>query len=262
MSPTILVVIPYYKSKDTLQEAVDSILDQSYPDFKLLIVNDGDPKSPKDFIKPHPKIIFHDLDKNHGRYFIDAIAVEANPYPFYLPADSDDYSHPDRLKFLRQRQHRSRADAVFHRQKVISRTGKTVIERYPLLNYPLGTQMSHIAHHSALYKNEALKSIGSYHPDFRVGYDTLLVNLIRIKCSYSLINSILYTRRIRNGSLTTSKRTGHNSPYRKRATAKLSRLYEKCIKDPDNIESIIKESINKRTLETVKSEAEKLKEKL
>src|SRR5690606_10993837 len=156
-------VIPYYKSKETLKAAVDSILKQTYQNFRLLIVNDGDPESPRDFIQSHPKIIFFDLKKNYGRYFVDAIAVMANPYPLYLPMDSDDISSGNRLKILHQIQSQTKADAVFHLQEVVGRNGRRVIERYPLLNRPQTSEMKHLAHHSALYKTEALRAVGSYH---------------------------------------------------------------------------------------------------
>lgn len=258
----ILVVIPYWKSKSTLKETVDSILNQSYQDFHLLIINDGDPESPSTFIDPHPRITFFDMKKNHGRYFVDAVAVMANPYEFYLPIDADDVSHRDRLKILLQIQSRTKAEAVFNYQQVVSRNGRVYIERYPLLNRPQTSEMKHLAHHSALYKTEVLKSVGSYHPDFRVGYDTLLVNLIRMKSKCSMVGKVLHVRKIRDNSLTTSPNTGFSSNHRKQATRKLRLLYKKCWDNPDNIQDIISKSINKSTMKQVIKESKKLKKEM
>ena len=37
----ISVLLPVYNSQETIAEAIDSILSQTYKDFELLIINDG-----------------------------------------------------------------------------------------------------------------------------------------------------------------------------------------------------------------------------
>lgn len=39
--PTISVVVPIYNSQNTLKRCVDSILEQSYKDFELLLIDGG-----------------------------------------------------------------------------------------------------------------------------------------------------------------------------------------------------------------------------
>ena len=40
-SQLISVVIPIYNAEDTLRECVQSVLRQSYPDYELILVDDG-----------------------------------------------------------------------------------------------------------------------------------------------------------------------------------------------------------------------------
>ena len=40
-SPTISVVMPIYNSQQDLYQAIESILNQSFADFELLIIDDG-----------------------------------------------------------------------------------------------------------------------------------------------------------------------------------------------------------------------------
>ena len=67
--PNISVIVPVYKAEKTLSRCVDSILAQTYPDFELLLVDDGSPDGSgtlcDDYAKKDPRIrVIH--QKNAG----------------------------------------------------------------------------------------------------------------------------------------------------------------------------------------------------
>lgn len=41
MQPNVSIIVPVYNAEKTLERCVDSILNQTYGDFELLLVNDG-----------------------------------------------------------------------------------------------------------------------------------------------------------------------------------------------------------------------------
>lgn len=41
--PLVSVVVPVYKSEKALHKCIDSILNQSFSDFELILVDDGSP---------------------------------------------------------------------------------------------------------------------------------------------------------------------------------------------------------------------------
>ena len=41
MNPTVSIIVPVYNAEATLSHCVDSVLNQQYTDFELLLVNDG-----------------------------------------------------------------------------------------------------------------------------------------------------------------------------------------------------------------------------
>lgn len=41
MHPTVSIIVPVYNAENTIQRCIDSILDQEYADFELLLVDDG-----------------------------------------------------------------------------------------------------------------------------------------------------------------------------------------------------------------------------
>ena len=42
-TPLFSVIVPVYKTEAFLRQCVDSILNQTYPDFQLILVDDGSP---------------------------------------------------------------------------------------------------------------------------------------------------------------------------------------------------------------------------
>ena len=51
MTPEISVVMPVYNGEKYLREAIESILNQTYRDFELIVINDGSTDSTEKIIK-------------------------------------------------------------------------------------------------------------------------------------------------------------------------------------------------------------------
>ena len=62
----ISVIIPLYNNEGTIERAVQSVLQQTYPHFELIIVNDGS--------KDHSDEILTGLFKAHGVQVISTMA--------------------------------------------------------------------------------------------------------------------------------------------------------------------------------------------
>ncbi|MDY5738280.1 MAG: glycosyltransferase family A protein, partial [Candidatus Onthomorpha sp.] len=56
----VSVIIPFYNGVDWLCEAVQSVLDQTYKNFEIIVVNDGSPEDVTKFLEKYgDKIIYH-----------------------------------------------------------------------------------------------------------------------------------------------------------------------------------------------------------
>ncbi|RMH41371.1 MAG: glycosyltransferase [Gammaproteobacteria bacterium] len=53
--PLVSIVIPAYNAGDFLREAIDSVLNQTYPDIELIVLDDGSTDQTRDVLSSYPK---------------------------------------------------------------------------------------------------------------------------------------------------------------------------------------------------------------
>ncbi|MCL5434968.1 MAG: glycosyltransferase [Patescibacteria group bacterium] len=100
--PLVSVIMPIYNGSKYMAEAIDSILNQTYKKFELIIVNDNSTDSTleilKSYKKRYPKIKIISLNSRHGPFGAINLAMKSAKGEFIAPMDSDDISHPKRLE--------------------------------------------------------------------------------------------------------------------------------------------------------------------
>lgn len=103
MKPKLTVAIPVYNGYPYIVTAVESILNQTLDNFKLLIVNDGSTDGTEQYLgdleKSKPEIrVVHQKNKGLGRTRNDMLELIDTKY--FVNLDADDYSCPERLLTL------------------------------------------------------------------------------------------------------------------------------------------------------------------
>lgn len=97
--PTVSVVIPTYNRSDVLPRAVDSVLDQTYEDFEVLVVDDGSDDGTLSLLDsyddPRLRVVTHGT--NRGANVARNTGTEHVNGEFVAFLDSDDEWHPQKL---------------------------------------------------------------------------------------------------------------------------------------------------------------------
>lgn len=99
-NPIISVIVPVYKAEKYLSKCIDSILNQSFTDFELLLINDGSPDRSGEICEAYAEKdmrirVFHQQNGGVGRARNNGLAHAQGQYVVF--ADSDDWVLPDYL---------------------------------------------------------------------------------------------------------------------------------------------------------------------
>lgn len=100
MTPRVSVIMPVYNVEKYAQEAIESILGQTYGDFELIIVNDGSVDGTAELIEAVSKAdsrirVLHQDNRGVSRSFNRGLELASGEYIARM--DGDDVSFPDRL---------------------------------------------------------------------------------------------------------------------------------------------------------------------
>jgi len=130
MSPTVSIVVPVYNTEKWLLICINSILNQTYKDFELILINDGSQDSSGDIcnniaVEDNRVKVFH--VENGGVSKARNLGVKNSTGKYICFIDSDDWVSSDFLETLISKQNTYNVDWVI--SGYVSKYEKTNTER-------------------------------------------------------------------------------------------------------------------------------------
>jgi glycosyltransferase involved in cell wall biosynthesis len=201
--PAISVLMSVYNGERYLNQAIDSILEQSLGDFEFVIVDDGSWDRTPEILEgaqadPRLRVI---SQPNLGPSRALNVALAQAEGQFIARLDADDWSEPDRLEkqyaFLRQH---PEVGLVGTACRVLDEfTGHRSIRRLPLADPELRRALvryNPFVHSSVMMPRRVLQRVGGYNESFPVAIDYEL--WVRIACHACLANlsDVLTVKRV------------------------------------------------------------------
>ncbi len=99
-APAITVLLPIYNSARFLAETIQSVLDQTFIDFELLIIDDlstdGCQEIIRSFTDPRIRMVFHERNTGLNATLNEGLELARGSYIARM--DGDDIMHPQRLQ--------------------------------------------------------------------------------------------------------------------------------------------------------------------
>ncbi|MBD2454316.1 glycosyltransferase family 2 protein [Nostoc sp. FACHB-87] len=98
--PIVSVIVPTFNRANFLSRAISSILQQTFSNFELIIVDDGSTDNTAEVVKEFtdPRIKFLPLGKNYGGSYARNQGIKAASTEFIAFLDSDDEWLPEKLE--------------------------------------------------------------------------------------------------------------------------------------------------------------------
>ena len=98
INPLVSVIIGNYNYGHFIAEAIDSVLNQSYGNFELIVVDDGSSDNSRDIIQSYGNQLTAIFQQNGGQgaAFNAGFAISRGEIICFL--DSDDYYYPEKLE--------------------------------------------------------------------------------------------------------------------------------------------------------------------
>ena len=98
--PLISIMMPVYNGMSTLDLAVSSLLQQTYPNWRCIIVNDGSDDGTREFLDAltDPRFVVLHFEQNMGRPYARQAALDLAEGEYLAFLDADDFYHPEKLE--------------------------------------------------------------------------------------------------------------------------------------------------------------------
>ena len=204
---TVSILLPVYNNKDDILNAIQSIIDQTFSDWELIIVDDcstdGTDKIIVDFISGKNNIFYQKNDVNIGIYSSLNNALLKATGKYICRIDSDDT-----------------VDKLYLESNVVILDKKPKYVAVRSLSKREGYNVKY-GEITTFYRKSIIEEIG-YYDSVRFAADSEFSERIIAKYGRKkiyLLNKLMYFAKLRPGSLTTSKTTSSKIIRNKYVTA-------------------------------------------
>jgi glycosyltransferase involved in cell wall biosynthesis len=210
MFPEVSVVMSVYNAEDYLKESIDSILNQTFPNFEFIIVDDGSTDRSLEIIKSYKDSRIRLLKQNNtGLAIALNNAIKISDSPFIARMDSDDIALAVRLekqvRFLKENEDYLLVGANV---LVIDKDGEFVYQSsLPLSWEEIQTKFpdSSFFHSSVIFRRGPFDRCGGYFEEiskFNCFEDSILWNQMKRYGKMANIDTPLLKYRLRPSAST------------------------------------------------------------
>ena len=247
-NPKVTVLMSVYNGEKYLQEAIDSILGQTFKDFEFLIINDGSTDKTGEILKSYndPRIKIINNEKNIGLTKSLNIGLRIAKGEYIARQDADDISMPERLEkeveFLEQNRN---IGVVGTDYLIINEKGKIVhIVKCLNCSRELKEKLlegNQFGHGSVMLRKECIDKVGIYREEFKFAQDYDFCLRIAEVYDVANISEPLYKWRIDSKSISVAKKALQD----KYALLAIELAKERKKIGKDKFQSLNKEEIDK-----------------
>lgn len=134
------VIVPAYNVEKYIDEAIKCVINQSYPNWELVIVddcsNDTTGKVINDYMLSDNRIVYHKLEHNTGSAYVPReTAANLAKGEYVVLLDADDYFEDRYLEKISKKIKTTQADTILNKMYLLDEKGNFSGSTLPLPNF-------------------------------------------------------------------------------------------------------------------------------
>lgn len=195
-NPKVSIIIPVYNSENYIKRCLDSVLNQTYKNIELIVINDGSKDRSDEILnnykEKYPSIINYLKQTNHGVAYTrnKGINIAKGEYIFFI--DNDDFIDKEYIETFINQTKNGKYDLVIGGYKRPNSKGKITTKFEPNTN-SIYTHMRLTAPWARTYKKDFLIKNDLKFLDNNLGEDIYLnIQAFFITSKINIINYIGY----------------------------------------------------------------------
>ena len=176
--PLVTVYIVNHNYGKYLQQSIDSVLDQSYKNIQLIIIDNGSKDNSKNILKKlNPSLASIIFQKNKGLIAANNLAIRMSKGSFVMRLDADDWLRKDAIQIMvNEFKKENKLGLVFPNYYETDQFGNIIkqIKRHDFKKVTLMDQPAHGA--CTMFKKDLIEKVGFYDEEFNCqdGFDIWL----------------------------------------------------------------------------------------
>ena len=201
INPKVSVIIAVYNGEEYISLAIESLLNQSFPELEIIIINDGSTDKTKDIISSYtdPRIVLLNTN-NKGAGAARNYGISHSNTEYIAILDSDDIALKDRI-LLQYNFLRSNKDyvAVGSNVNLIDSKGDHICKlELPTTNQEIINSLPGMpfSHPAIMFRKKEFLLVGGYPEFMLVAQDRVLINKLLKKGKGYNLNKTLTEYRI------------------------------------------------------------------
>lgn len=229
MAVKISVIVPVYNVENYIRKCLDSIINQTFKEFELIVVNDGSTDQSLEIVKNYESkydniIIINKQNEGQGVARNKALEICKGEYIAFV--DSDDYIEPNMLKDMYNKSLEKDLDIVICNYKFVNVNGdkmrddnivlneNEIIDNIECVKRFLVTNTIEGFSWNKLFKRKLFYTSNVRYPE-KMKYEDIptIVSLIVNANRIGFINKEFYNYLIRENSTTSTKTIGNTKDY-------------------------------------------------
>jgi glycosyltransferase involved in cell wall biosynthesis len=209
MKPKVSVIIPVYNGERFIRYAIQSAVDQTYPNLEIIVVDDGSIDGTQNLVLNNFPSVSYYFQKNKGAAAARNLGMEKSTGEYLAFLDSDDIWLPEKISRQMEQIAKNPEIKLIHTNIKIQADGQIRDTAYPVDHQEgrifenLLLQTGSVVCSTLLAKKECFEKVGNFDEELRTAEDVHLFLRLAYYYDFHFLNEALVIK-VHHGTNLTS----------------------------------------------------------